>query len=56
MKDPVERREQMAKDPRQMGRLHGATMFLAELFLNTEVSLCFQNLLNTVEINSRQPL
>ncbi|XP_033636979.1 polyadenylate-binding protein-interacting protein 1-like [Asterias rubens] len=37
VKDPVERREQMAKDPRQMGRLHGATMFLAELFLNTEV-------------------
>ncbi|XP_038048331.1 polyadenylate-binding protein-interacting protein 1-like [Patiria miniata] len=39
VKDAVESREVMAKDPNKMERLHGATMFLAELFLTSQVQV-----------------
>ena len=37
-KDVVIKREEMAKDPALQKRLHGVTMFMAELFMNMEVS------------------
>ncbi|XP_022101773.1 polyadenylate-binding protein-interacting protein 1-like [Acanthaster planci] len=37
VKEAVESREAMARDPNKLTRLHGATMFLAELFLISEV-------------------
>ncbi|XP_072172943.1 polyadenylate-binding protein-interacting protein 1-like [Diadema setosum] len=36
-KEVVVKREEMAEDPHQQKRLHGVTMFMAELFMNMEI-------------------